>query len=105
MNLETKDSAKVSMVSFAFVLPLKEALEVVEDLEELPLAEEEPPIIVMEPRLQSLPPLLLDLTGAATLESSSTMIARRGDTTGLEADVLEAITRMKKVVESKEQKK
>lgn len=80
---KTKGSAKGSLSSFA--LPLEEDLAVEDVLvleeavfEELPLTEEETVLFVKEPRLQSLPPLLLDLVRAIVLLRSLTIEIRRG---------------------------
>lgn len=69
----------------SFALPLEEDLAVEDVLvleeavfEELPLTEEETVLFVKEPRLQSLPPLLLDLVRAIVLLRSLTIEIRRG---------------------------
>lgn len=89
------------MVSFVLGFPLEEVLKV-EDLKEPPLTEEEPPIFTREPRLQCLPPLLLDVAGATMLGRSSTMMVRQGEVAGLEqTEDMEVITEVEEEIESK----
>lgn len=66
---------------------LQEDLEIEEVLieEELPLVEVAPPLLAIEPRLQSLPQLLLDLMMAAiTFGRSSIKTTRLGEVAMLE---------------------